>query len=180
MSRPADMAIAEQVLNQACGPTVTVPSVSVGLASITAPTSSTSTLPTLCRGQLAQRFDGYGELPAGASLVPHSTDHTIDEQHRIVARLPRRRERAGRGRARVQPLPRLTSDDERVEVGQQEDPLVRLLRCLGVAGHRPCRYAVKVDAVQFAGQFVEQLDGPPRWDAEPFGEVLGRRWAVGK
>jgi hypothetical protein len=80
------------------------------------------------RGQLAQRFDGDGELSTRALLVPHPTDHPVDQHHRVVAGLARRSEPAVRRRAWVQPLPRLTRDDERVEVGQQADPSVRLLR----------------------------------------------------
>ena len=92
-------------------------------------------LPALRRGQLAQRLDGDGELAAGAPLVPHPADHAVDEQDRVVSRLPRRGERAGGGRARVQPFPGLARDDVRVEVGQQADPPVRLGRRRGVAGH---------------------------------------------
>jgi len=83
-------------------------------------------LPALPRGQLAQRLDGDGELPAGAPLVPHPADHAVDEQDRVVSGLARRGERAGRGRARVQPFPGLARDGVRVEIGQQADPAVRL------------------------------------------------------
>ena len=72
-------------------------------------------LPALRRGQLAQRFDGDGELPTGAPLVPHSADYTINEQHRVVAGLGPPGERAG---ASVRLRPRVARDEERVEVGQ--------------------------------------------------------------
>src|SRR5918995_4200783 len=76
-------------------------------------------LPALRRGQLAQRLDGDGELPTGALLVPHSTDHAINEHHWVVAGLARRAKSAGRGRTWGQSLARLPCADERVEVGQQ-------------------------------------------------------------
>ena len=84
---------------------VAVPTVSVAVASMTAPTrpASSSSLPALRRGQLAQGLDGDGELPAGAPLVPHATDHAVNEQHRVVPGLARWGEPAGGGgRAGVQ------------------------------------------------------------------------------
>ena len=36
-------------------------------------------LAALPRGQLAQRLDGDGELPARPALVPHAADHTVDD-----------------------------------------------------------------------------------------------------
>jgi hypothetical protein len=111
--------------------------------------------------------------------VPHPTDHAIHEQHRVVAGLARRGEPAGRGCAWVQPLPRLTGDDEGVEVPQQADPSMRLGRRPGVAGKGPARRTVQLDVLQLVSQLVEQLDGAPRRDTEPSGEVLGRGWAVG-
>jgi hypothetical protein len=58
---------------QACGPTVTVPTVSVGLRlhDRTHQFDLVVELPALRRGQLAQRFDGDGEPASGAPLVPH-------------------------------------------------------------------------------------------------------------
>jgi hypothetical protein len=72
-------------------------------------------LAALPGGQLAQRFDGDGELAAGAPLVPDPADHAVDQQDRVVPGLARRGERAGGGRPRVQPLPGLGRDDVRVE-----------------------------------------------------------------
>jgi hypothetical protein len=82
--------------------------------------------------------------------VQHPADHAVDEQHRVVAGLARRCERTGRGRAWEQALPRLTGDDERVEVGQQADPSVRLPRRRGVAGRYPAGLAVELGLLQFA------------------------------
>ena len=56
---------------------------------------------------------------------------------------------------------------------------MRLLWRRGVARHNPARLTVHYDVLQLASQYVEQLDGAPRRDAEPSSEVLGRRWAVG-
>ena len=149
---------------------------------MTAPTRSTSS--SSCRrcgrGQLAQRFDGDGEPAAGAPLVPHPADHAVDEQDRVVAGLARRGERAGRGRARVQPLPGLTRDDvRRRSRAAGGRPRCGCGRRPGVAGHGPARLAVQLDVLQLTGQLVEQLGGAPRRDAEPPGEVLRRGRAVG-
>src|SRR5689334_3817194 len=57
-------------------------------------------LAALRRGQLAQRFDGDRDGPAGAALVPHPADHAIDEHHRVVAGLASRGQRAAGRRAR--------------------------------------------------------------------------------
>src|ERR1700758_979944 len=107
-------------------------------------------LAELRRGQLAQWLDGNGEPPVGAPLVPHPADHSVDEQGRVVSGLARRSERAGGGRAWVQPIPGLTRDEIRVEIGQQSDPAVRPGWRAGVAGDGPCRLAVQLDALQLA------------------------------
>ena len=148
--------------------------VSTGVASRTAPTRSTSVveLPALHRGQLAQWLDRDGELPPGAPLVPYPTDHAIDEQHRVIAGLTAR-ERASRGRTRIQALPWLTRDDECVEVGQQADAAMRLSWNRGVAGDGPSRLTIHGDGYELTSELLEQLDGAPGRDAEPFGEVLG-------
>ena len=46
-------------------------------------------LPALRRGQLTQRFDGDGELAAGAPLMPHPADYAVDEQYGVVPGLAR-------------------------------------------------------------------------------------------
>jgi hypothetical protein len=130
-------------------------------------------------GELAQRFDSDGELATCAALVPNPTDHAVDEQHRIIASLTGRSERAARSQARVQQLARLARDDERVEVRQQPDPLIGLPRGGGVAGNDPAPLALQLDGLQVVSQFVEQLDGVSGRDIEPSGEVLWRSWAVG-
>jgi hypothetical protein len=87
--------------------------------------------------------------------MPHPADDAVDEQYRVVPGLARRGERAGGGRARVEPFAGLTRDDVRVEIGQQADPLVWPGRRRGVAGDGPGRLAVQLDALQFAAQPVE-------------------------
>ena len=57
--------------------------------------------------------------------MPLPTDHAIDQHYRVVSSLACRGKRAGGGRARKQPLPRLSGDHVSVEVGQKADPASR-------------------------------------------------------
>lgn len=51
---------------------------------------------------------------------------------------------------------------------------MRLLWRPDIAGPHPCRLTVHLDVFQVGGEIVEELRGPSRRDAEPFGEIVGR------
>ena len=138
----ADRGAGRPARAHACGPTLTVPIVSVASASTICaePGHLLLELGDPGLGQPAQRLDGDRHLPAGALLVPDAGHLAVDEQHGVVAGLARRHQGPLPRAAREQQVPRPAADDVRVEVRQQPHALGgRSRRTSRPAGRRPAR-----------------------------------------
>src|ERR1022692_58486 len=112
------------------------------------------------RGQLAERLDREVKLPAGAAVMPHSPDGSVDEQHRIVPGLAARAQRAFSGPAGIKKLVWLAGHHVRVEVRQQPYPARGRGRRRAVPGGQPGRRPGEQHLRKLAGQRAEQLRGP--------------------
>jgi hypothetical protein len=128
----------------------------------------------LTSGKPGERLDGYVNPSTGASLVPDASDHAIDEQDWVVAGLARRGESA-RGRlSREEPVPRVASDDVRVEVGQQQDGS-RSVLCTGqlrIPAKHQCGRAIERDISELPIVSLE-LGGRPPWrSTDPLSKLL--------
>src|SRR5215207_9538684 len=103
--------------------------------------------PQLASSEPGERLDGHLNLAARPSLVPDSSNHAVDEQHRIVTGLAGGREGPRGGFAREEPGSWVATNGVRVEVRQQQDTAfgVGFGRHFRVATGHPCRRAVEVD-----------------------------------
>jgi hypothetical protein len=113
-------------------------------------------------GEPGERLHGYFDPPAGATLVPDTSDDAIDEQDRIVAGLAGWGESARGGLPREEPVPRMASDHVRVKVRQQQDAAldVRFSRHICVPARHPRRRAVEVDLGEFPRVPLELVASP--------------------
>ena len=131
--------------------------------------------PELTSSKPGERLDGHLNLPAGATLVPDTSDDAVDEQDRIVAGLAGGREGARCGLAREESGSRVAADGVRVEVGQQQNAALSALfrRHFHVPASQPSERAVEVDLGQRPTVALELLRRPRRRGTDPLREVLG-------
>ena len=129
--------------------------------------------------ELIKRLHRDIKPAARAPLMPDSSDGSIDEEHRVVSRLPTRGQRALRGPPGKEQFARLAADGVGVEVGKQPNALKPTGRECRISSHHPCQAAVDLHWLKFTRESVEQFRRPTPWCVQPLREVLRRGWPVG-
>src|SRR5579863_111268 len=120
--------------------------------------------------ELLKRLHRDIKPAASAPLMPNSSNGSLDEEHRIVSRLPTWSQSPLPGPPGKELFARLAADYVGVEVGKQPHAVEHIGREVRISSHHPGQPAIDLHRLKFTRQSVEQFRRPPPWGAQPLRE----------
>jgi hypothetical protein len=112
-------------------------------------------IPAVSRVEPLKRLDRNVKPAAGTPLMPDPSDESIDEEHRVVARLPTRSQRALRGWSGKEQLAWLAADYICIEVRKEPNALPGAGREGSVSRHHTCWDALDLDRLELTREGVK-------------------------